>query len=163
MNNDGIVGYKAFYKGFKNKYGKVFEVGKCYKVRDEYKNTSYHFCKNLEDTLIYYREDDIVICEVIGYGDIIKYYNDYYGVYDVYASSEIKIVRVLSRKEIINMFLNMKDLDNRVIRFISLFKLNKEEIVLFKRIFKNNTMIMDAISYYQEGDVKVYERRYRNG
>ena len=57
----------------------------------------------------------------------------------------------------------MKDLDNRVIRFISLFKLNKEEIVLFKRIFKNNTMIMDAISYYQEGDVKVYERRYRNG
>lgn len=162
--NNIIKGYKAFFPGLVNNYNVVFEVGKRYEVEEKYKKVGYHFCKNLEDAFVYYRNKDVEVCEVVGYGDIISYYNDYYEIYDVYASSKIKIIRKLEREEIINYFLGMSYFSlNRVIRFISLFKLMKEEVNLFKEQYKNYRDVIDAICYYQENDVKVYERRYKNG
>lgn len=158
-----IVGYKAFYPGLVNKYGKKFCVGNRYVVDDRYKKHKIHFCKNLEDTLIYLRDIDIEICGVVGYGEVINYCNSYYGVYDVYACDEIEIIKKVSRDEIINMFLNEVYSLDRIVRFVSLYKLTNEEVMMFKEVYKNCSYIVDAICYYQEGDVKVYERRIRNG
>lgn len=164
-DNYVIKGYKAFYKGLVNDYGRKFEIGKNYEVKEEHKKVGYHFCKNLEDVFVFYRNDDVEVCEVIGSGDIISYYNDHYAVYDVYASSKIKIIRKLEREEIIHHFLDMSSFSSEdiLIRFITLFKLTEEEVNLFKEKYKKCRGIIDAISYYYEGDVKVYERRYKNG
>ena len=161
--NNGIVGYKAFYKGLFNRFEEKFEIGKRYVIDYKYRNYGYHFCKNMEDVLVYYRGEDIEICEVIGSGDIINYHNDYYGVYDVYASSEIEIVRKIDREEIINMVLNMNPFSvDRVVRFVSLYVLTYDEIKLFEDRYAKYDGVMDAINYYQKKDKKVYKRKYIN-
>ena len=152
------MGYKAFNNGLLNKFGEKFEVGKKYIVEEKYKNYKYHFCKNIEDVFIYYRGDDIEVCEVIGSGDIINYHNDYYGVYDVYASSKIEIVRKVSREELINIMLDMEC--DRAIRFVSLYKLSKDEIKIFEDRYVKYDKIIDAINYYQKKDRKVYRKKY---
>ncbi len=160
-NDKGIIGYKAFNEGLLNIHNVKFEIGKEYVVENKYKDYKFHFCKNIEDTLIYYRKNNIEICKVLGYGDITNYYNDYYGVYDIYASSKIKILHKLSREEIINLILNISSYSiDRIVRFISLFKLSNEEIELFNNNYNNCEDIIDAIKYYQCNDKKVYERKY---
>lgn len=162
FSKDRIEGYKAFYKGIVNKYGEVFDIGKKYIIDEKYKDYGYHFCKNIEDTLVYYRLNNIEICKVVGSGNIISYDNEYYGVYDVYASSEIEIERRISREELIHKMLSMSYFSlDRVIRFVSLYKLTNDEIALFKRIYRKYTCVIDAIGYYQEKDNKVYERKYK--
>lgn len=46
----------------------------------------------------------------------------------------------------------------RIIRFIQGYKLTLEEIALFKNKFANNISILNAISYYQEGNLDVYSK-----
>lgn len=83
-------------------------VGKTYHNNDpvQFNKNGFHFCKRLEDTLHFFAgyQSDIDICEVIGYGTISEFSNDYYGYYDMYAASDIKIVRKLSKIEILNMY-----------------------------------------------------------
>lgn len=157
-----IQGYKAFNKGLTNIWEKKFEVGKKYKVTDQYKDYSYHFSDYLEDIFVFYKDKDIEVCEVIGSGDIIENYNSYYDV-TIIASSEIEIIKVMSREEIINYFLSMTGYySKRIENFLIRFHLTNEEIKLFIDKFKNNEQIMDTIRYYYLSDKEVYERKYRS-
>ena len=92
--------------------------------------------------------------EVCGKGKTYYYENDYVGIYDVYASEELKIIRGVPRNELIEMFLNMDGFVNkdRIQRFLSLYKLNQDEIVIFKDRFVNDSKILKMIGYYQEDD-----------
>lgn len=158
-----IEGYKAFNKGLINRYGKEFTEKIVYFQNEEPKfgnnGRGFHFCKRLEDTLRYFpaMEEEIEIAKVTSLGQISEYEDDYYGYYDLYATNIIKIDHVLTRKEILTQVLKLTD-ERRIIRFISGYRLTKEEIEIFRIRFINNKSIQDAISYYQEGDKDVYGR-----
>ena len=153
-------GYKCFNSDMTNLYGNKFEVGKKYSIRGELKigtrGNGFHICENLEDTLKYFGafNEDIVICEVIGTGEILSDWDDYYG-FEKLAVSELEIVKILSRDEIIQMALSFGE--DRVFRFIQLFKLTEEEIKLFEEKYSKYMRILMAIEYYQKGNKDVYK------
>lgn len=164
-----MKGYKAFYKGLINKNGFQFEEGKTYSIggKVEYgeKGNGYHFCKRLEDTLRYFsEEEDIEFAEVTSLGELAEYHDHYFGFFNMYCTNKLRIDRVLTREEVINMFLEMNGYRNeRLNRFLSLFPLTSEEIILFKNKFKDEKDIIDIIFYYQENNKDIPEKQYSIG
>lgn len=147
-----VIGYKCFNKDLTNRYGFKFEVGKSYYVNGEISfgnnGNGFHFCKNLEDTFRYFPtfDEDVSVCLVKGYGKLCEYEDDYNGYYDMYACSNIDIIKQLSRDEIIDIMINSNEL--KVCRFIQCFRLNDNEIEKFRDKFKSNNVNF-YIDYYQ--------------
>lgn len=158
-----ISGYKCFNCNLENRYGFKFEVGKNYKVLGDVKfgvnGNGFHMCKNMEDTFRYFNTfmDDVRVCHVIGYGKIDSCGDEYNGFYEMYSVESIYIFKELSRYEILQYALSLGE--NRVCRFIQLFRLNSDEIELFKDKFSNNLRILKYIAYYQEGDKLVFNNQ----
>ena len=158
-----VFGYKCFNKDLTNRYGFKFDVGKTYGVSGEIKfginGNGFHMCKNIEDTFRYYdaMEGEVSVCEVIGLGEFVSLYDEYNGYYDMYSVEMIEIIRLLSREDIIEMALNFSE--ERVIRFIQLYRLTSSEIILFKEKFKKYSRVIDNIIYYQEGDMDIFSRK----
>lgn len=160
-----IKGYKVFNNNMTNRYGVKFLENNVYKIELPLKfginGNGFHFCKNLEDCLRYVNafKEEIKIAEVTGYNDFIEYNDEYYGYYDMYVTSTISIDKILSREEIIQMFLNTYD--ERVIRFLSSMKLTEKEKDLFKLKYYDNRKIQLALSYYQDNIKDAYIKEYR--
>lgn len=156
--------YKAFNKDMTNRYGMKFEEGETYSVSGELKfgldGNGFHFCKRLEDTLRYVpaMEEEVSIAKVKSSGEKIERIDEYYDYHDIFVTRTLKIDKILSREEIIKMFLYAPP--QRVIRFVSGYKLTEEEIELFKEIYKNEKTVLQAISYHQERDLDAYSRDY---
>ena len=159
-------GYKCFGTDLTNRYGQKFELNRKYiwpgDLHFGSNGQGWHFCKNLEDTLRYSYpyQNDYVICEVIGSGNILESFDAYNEYFDMYCSNIIEITKVLSREEIIEYALSLNSL--RLERFVSLFKLAPEEISLLKEKFKEEKHLMVTMAYYQEGDKKAFEKYNRN-
>ena len=158
-----IKGYKCFNKGLITNYNDKLELNKIYHVKDNIKfsQSGFHLCSYLEDTFRYFDtfQNEVDVTEVIGYGNISKYDDEYNGFYDMYSVEFMKIVRVLLREDIIKYAINLPEY--RLLRFISLYKLNLNEIKLFKKLYYNNKNIINAIMYYQENIKDVYEKEYK--
>lgn len=158
-----LHGYKCFNKDLTNRYGMKFEVGKEYKVSGDIEfgvdGNGFHICENVEDTFRYFdaMNDEVKVCFVKGSGEIIECADDYYGYYGLYSVEKLEIIKLLSRNEIINLGLNLGD--ERVKRFLSLFKLEDEEKKLFINKYIKCRDILDTISYYQDNDVKTYTKK----
>ena len=153
-----INGFKCFNKGLINSYGEVFLEGGLYHMSGDIKfqKNGFHMCRNLEDTLRYFDgfNSEVDIASVQGYGVINKYSDEYNGFYDMYAVEYLKIVHILSRREIIKYVLNLPPY--RVCRFVSLFKLNADEINLFYNVFAKEIEVIKTIEYYQKGNDKAF-------
>lgn len=160
-----LQGYKAFNKGLTNRYGMEFKEGETYTVDGSLRfgndGNGFHFCERLEDTLRYFPavEKDIDIARVTALGDLVESEDNYYGYYDMYCTDKIRIDKVLEREEIIKMFLNKTEFS--VIRFVQGFRLDPEEIELFKLRYGSDENIMNAIAYFQLGDKEVYSRKIK--
>ena len=156
-----IIGYKSLDENYKEIRGNILEEGKCYHARGEiiYGNggNGYHFAKNLEDTLRFQLKDNDHltkpnIAKVIGFGNIVNSSDEYYGYYDLYVAENIKILKYLTNDEIINYALNLRE--DRMLRFVSLYRLNNDEI----KLFKNKYLSVDlALLYYQMNVINTYE------
>lgn len=160
-----IIGYKCFKKGLINHYGMKFEVGKTYHTTGPIKFGNYgngfHMCKFFYDTFRYFtNEEEPVLCLVEGSGKLDEYDDDYYGYYSMYAVENIKIIRIIERKEIIELSLKLPNFN--LIKILQTFKLTKEEILLFKDFFKNNAYILKAISRYQEDNLSILSRKKKD-
>lgn len=157
-----IKGYKAFNADLTNRYGVPFEIGKKYSVEGNAvfgnHGNGFHFCERLEDTLRYFdaMDGNVLFAEVVGSGDIVEYSDEYYGYYDMYAATEIEVLRVLSREDIINMYLETPTF--RMVRFVQGFRLSDVENELMKCCYAEDDAVIKAISYYQDGDKDVYSR-----
>lgn len=153
-----MYGYKAFNKGLIDNYGNVYELNKkyLYEGKIKFKQSGFHFCKNMEDVLRYYNsfERDIEICLIKAEDVIEDYDDDYYGYYDMHSSSSFIILKVLSREEIIDIMLETNEI--RICRFIQGFKLTEEEI---KLILNKYNRVEDYILYYQKNDEDAFRRR----
>lgn len=160
MKDKKIKGYKAFNSNMTNNYGVSFEEGCKYSVSGPavYGNdgNGFHFCERLEDTLRYFdaMNGDIKIAEVIGSGDIEEYCDEYYGYYNMYSATNLEVVRILPRNEIVDMFAVTPGY--RTVRFIQGFKLLEQEVLWYKYKRIDDSDVLKAIAYYQEGDEKAY-------
>ena len=147
-----MFGYKSFNADMTNRYGMKFEVGKIYMACGPIKfgnnGNGFHMCKNMEDTFRYFDSTNIAVCEVNGYGKKVKYEDDYYGFYDMYAVEKLEILKLLKRKEILDYMLKLYP--ERVMRFIQLFKLYDDEIKIFEEKFRNDAKVINTIKYYQK-------------
>lgn len=159
-----IKGYKAFNIDHTNNYGKLFKEGLIYHSDKNIKygtnGIGFHFAKNLEDTLRFQlKNNDTLtnpaIAKVIGFGNIIESFDDYYGYYDLYVCENILIKKFLTREEIIEYAIKLNSI--KMERFVSLYKLSDDEIKLFESRYKNVDM---AILYYQKNIKDIYQKEY---
>ena len=133
-----IKGYKAFNKGLINRYGEIFEEGKTYEknITPRFGNhgSGYHFCRRLEDTLHFFpsEEEEIDIAQITALGDIAEGEDDYGGFYEMYSTNKIRIDHILTREEILKMYLRMEP-NERVKRFIHYFKMDEIELACFQK------------------------------
>ena len=139
-----VYGYKAFRNGLIGYDQFKFEVGKHY-LCDEIlvRKRGFHFCLRLEDTLRYFLyEENIEICLVKGTGIIEKFDDEYFGYYDQFVCSDIEVIKVIPREDIIIYYKNLKNNfynNNRFCRFVRNYPLTndeKEELKLSLRKIK---------------------------
>ena len=145
-----IKGYKVFIgnkEHFQNNAGMTCKEGQILETQKQIspKKHGYHFAKRLEDTLRFGEaiNEKVVICEVTSLGDVIEYEDDYYGYFDLYVTSKLRIDKILSRKEIIEYADSLKG--SRLYRFIQTMKLTDEEAEYFKG---RSFTIDNYIDYY---------------
>ena len=147
-----MLGYKALTNNLTNRYGFTYEIGKKYYLEGDLKwrSNGFHFCTRVEDTLRYVDayNDEVVIVLVEGEGKFVKFEDDYYGFYDMYASSELTIIREVKREEVFNIVINSNDVE-RVRRLVTLMKLNKDEIDIIRKKYPE---LNDTIYYYQNDE-----------
>lgn len=161
-----IRGFKAFNSDMTNRYGQKFEEGETYQIFGPLKfgnaGNGFHFCKRMEDTLRYFdgMNEEIKLASVVSDLDVVEFYDDYYGYYDIYASSMITIEHIYERREIIDKFLNESEYS--VERFLKGFRLSDVEVELFRERFAFSRKIMNTIAYFQEGDLDVYSRAHNS-
>ena len=157
---------KLFNSDLTNQYGMPFQLNKPYKTEGEVsfgtKGNGFHFAKRLEDTLRYGDMDNLNVNQVIGLvegsGEIITREDDYYGYYDLYSASQIEILKILSREEVIEEAKKMYP--ERLARFIQGYKLTEEEIEFFKNKFLSNYQVNFHLEYYQKKELaKVKSKR----
>lgn len=157
-----IKGYKAFNKDRTNRYGIPFEEGESYHIDGYLKfgnfGNGFHMCTELSDVFRYFPNDDedIAVAEVTGYGDCFKYDDEYYGYYDMYVVSDIKIDKFMTRDDIIDRIFN--DSEFNVRKFLATFRLNEKEKLLFLRRFLNSYDMCSFILYFQFGYKNVFEK-----
>ena len=158
-----IFGYKCFNKDLTNNYGKKFSVGKIYITSGAIKfgnnGNGFHICKNMEDTFRYYDTSNIIVCEVIGSGNYVECFDEYNEYFDMYSVEKLEIIKELSREEIIKEGLDLNEI--RVKRFLSTFKLNDEELLLFKNKYRNKKEIINLIAYYQEYNKEIFNEKVK--
>lgn len=153
-------GYKAFNKDLTNRYGAFFNVGESYSTSGEIKfgndGNGFHFCMNLCDVFRYFDSTESVVAivstEDVG-RDLVVYNDEYNGYYDMYSCRNIKIERLLTRRQIIDKMLCSVDFE--IIKFIQTFKLTKEESYEFLKL---SQPVIKAIEYYQLDDTKTYTK-----
>jgi len=166
-----VVGYKCFALdadgNLINRYGSTFCVGNDYHADGDIKFGNYgngfHMCQNFEDTFRYFDCCEemygvpygIILCKVVGSGDIDCYEDDYYGFYNMYAVSDLRILSIVSKKELIQMADNLND--ERLKRFINLFGLVPQKYNYFLSKYEGNNLVTKHIKYYKN----VYAKRKR--
>lgn len=158
-----VKGYKIFNKDKTNRYGKEFVEGKKYivggKISFGNRGNGFHMCVHLSDVFRYVdtEDNDFVVAEVKGSGQTCLHEepNCFEGYYDMYSCSEIKVVRFLSRKEIIDLMLEANEFE--VLKFIRTFKLTTSEAIQFYKKFRSCKAIVCALMYYHFDYKNVYE------
>ncbi len=149
-----VKGYKAFNKELENQYGEKFECGKDYFVSGKIEGRfgrGYHFSKNFEETFRFYDfSNGAILTEVECSGKIYNFYDSYYD-YDIYSCSNMKIIRIIPRKEIIEMIKNIK-YKGSLEKVIATFPLTKEE---FKYLINESNYFKFTIDLMKNYDEKV--------
>ena len=154
-----VEGYKGFNSNKTNRYGKLFEEGKTYKIDGDisFGNTGngFHMCTSLGDVFRYF-DNDIVVAKVIGCGNTVCYNDEYNGYYNMYAVSNLLIRYFLTREQIIETMLNASYFESK--NFLKTFKLNDLEKQLFLSKYLNDNYMLKIILYYQYNYIDIYNQ-----
>lgn len=154
-----IFGYKAFDEDGTTISGDHLDEGCSYHYDGPVKfgKSGFHMAVRLEDTIRYSSNREGLknptIALVVCFGELDEGYDHYNGYYDMYAASDIAIIRYLTRREIIEYALKLDYLG--LARFLSLYELTEDEINLF---YGFNSNIDKIIDYYQRGDKDAFNR-----
>ncbi len=148
-----ITGYKAF-NNMKDYFGNTYEPGIEYGSKDN----KFHYCGHIADVFRYYNgfDDNTIVCKVEGSGEIYKYDDEVYDYLDMYESSNLKVLKPLSREEILETAFN--DGVMSTLRLISSYKLTDEEINTILDRYCYEPSVKNYINYYQKNDEKAFTR-----
>ena len=153
-----VIGYKVFNGNFTNRAGFKFKVGETYHIKGTLKwgnqGNGFHLCTNFEDCFKYISTNNFILTEVMGFGKLIKYDDEYYGYFDMYVCENIYVIRVISRKEIIEMAKSLYE--ERLCKYISTFNLTDEEVNEIEKVSKEKQKVLKAIDYYHNGNKNAY-------
>lgn len=159
-----IRGYKSFNIDFTNINGKKFKQGLTYKISGRPvfgpQGNGYHFAKRFEDTIRYSDLDssktlrDVVIAEVIGSGQIDEGSDEYNGYYDLFSATELTVTKYLTREEVIALAQQLPFY--RLQRFITLYRLDPNEILLFEGLDSSLDVYID---YYQRNNKDAFTKK----
>ncbi len=154
-----IKGYKAFNANRTNRYGKPFKEGETYSVEGKLsfgnEGNGYHMATNLSDVFRYFDSEDCSTADVTGFGDYVKYDDEYNGYYDMYVVRNLRVDKFLERREIIRRMLECVNVE-QLLHFFQTFKMTDEEKLLFARQFRDNLYVLKHLIYYQFGFKEVY-------
>lgn len=157
-----ISGYKAFNNDWTNRYGKLFEEGKSYQTSKDiqFYKSGYHICKHLPHVYCYYNPvEEVKVAQVLASG---KYhyidYDDYKGIYDLYAVEKVYIDHFMEREEIITKVLADIPYNQKI--FLQYAKLSKEELKKFILQNYKDYNFMQCLLYTQLGYKNVYTMEY---
>jgi len=103
-------------------------------------------------------ENEIEIALVEGSGEYRAFYDAYYDT-ETIATTEIKILKVLEREEIIKYAKTLNEL--RLCKFIRGYKLNEEEKIYFSENYSQ--LIKDYINYYQYDKKDIFVKKLKKG
>lgn len=156
-----MIGYKGFNAGLINRYGRKFEEGKAYSLDGEISfgnnGNGFHFCLNLCDVFRYFDPNEGVEVAVVSTEDkdkdIVYYEDEYNGYYDMYVCRNLKIEKVLTREEVVDLIL--KSPSEGKIKFIRTSLLSLEEC---NKFIGSDNEVNKALKYYQFGDKEIYKR-----
>ncbi len=154
------LGYKATDGQRRNRFGVLIEEGKIYTAYGEIipgaynreKMNGYHMSEPLANVFRYFdcETKGIEVAEVKGFGTCIKFEDDYNGYFDMYACSNVEILRYLKREEYVERMLHQSEDDIR--KFLMTFKLKEDEKDVYLDRFKNNYRVKEYMAYYQYKD-----------
>ena len=154
-----IKGFKA-YINMMDQFGNKYELDKEYSQSGDIKfgASGYHFCAHIADVFRYYdgHDENINICEVEGSGKINKYDDEYNEYFDMYSCSNLKILKILSRQEIIDESLHENIY--QVLRLIQGFKLTDEELTYITNEC-SESIVKKYASYYQKDKKDAFQRK----
>ena len=148
-----VNGYKSFFiKNGKlfDGYDREYEIGVTYHQDGEikYGKNGYHFCIRPEDTLSYSNGiNDIVVCEIAGFGHMYSVDNEYRDIYDIHVAENFKIKRVIPDNE-------LKDM----IRKHGFFAI--EEYIKAKAYFLSNEDVESIIDKLDEYEKEKIRKKY---
>ncbi len=155
-----IIGYKSLDNNFTNMYGTTYEFNKKYILNGklEWRINGFHFCKYPEDTLRYIESfnSPFKIVKVLASGEIVLYEDEYFGYYNMFASSEMTLLNELPREELLKIIIESKN-QFRAMRLIKSIKLNDSEI---NEILKNYPYLINDINYYQYDKKDTYKKLF---
>lgn len=155
-----VIGFKSFLKGNTSVDGKEYKEGIIYHQDGDviFGKRGFHLCKHIEDTFMYCpgMDKNISVAIVEAWGHIITRDDEYRGCYDMYAASSMRIVRFLSREEILEIAKGFVDF--QLIKFLSRFPLSEEELKMFEGKFYLTDLYID---YYQRGIKDAFELDYK--
>lgn len=93
-------------------------------------------------------------------GEISVRNDEYYGYYDQYSSSYLKLLKELSRDEIISYAKQIRHNDIALERFIRDFYLTQEEIDYFRNKYKRNPHVLHTLDYFK-GTTEDYQMKLK--
>ena len=105
-----MIGYKAFNSDGTNRYGEKFEIDKKYHVdgdivaRFGLEGNGYYYCTTLADVFRFFPPDDVKVGLIEATGQIDRSHDEY-NDYEIFACSDMKLLRYMSRQEVLNMIL----------------------------------------------------------
>jgi len=158
-----VFGYKSLKANLTNKYGQAFEIGSVYKKETDLQfginGHGFHFCAHLEDTFRYFNPvKDNVCCKVVGSGKVLKVSDYAYHSSDMYVSSEIQLIEILTREQIFEYALSC-DMDS-LERMLSLYCFQQGELVRLKAYLEeiDNARLLQLVENHQTGDASTFKR-----
>ena len=160
-----IYGYKGLKKGNMTHFGDVLEEGVTYSVegplkvglRNGEEGNGYHMCEYLSDVFRFFPNEKPIIAFVEGSDENIEYSDDYYGNLGMHVCRSIKILKILSREEVIDTILDSGEMN--IVNYLRTDKLNEEETDKFLDCCRSYPIILEEILYSQKGYKDIFRNR----
>ena len=159
-----MIGYKTFNKDKTNRYGKEFNEGKHYHVDGDIlaafgkEGNGFYFCTHIADTFRFFPNDEDVKVGVINATGEIDSCVDDYNDYEIFACSDMQLLRFLSREEVLQLII----LDGRysIEKAIKTYNLtNDEKDIILDNIRGDFQLINEVLWYcYDKKDIYTLNR-----
>ncbi len=166
VKQDEVIAFKAFFKGLKNNLDGInYEIDKEYITKDpiQYMKGGFHMCEKPEDCFRFLKptKAEVELALVKGYGDMYGFdagfraYDDTLGY--IYVCEKMKILKVYTREEILNMALEMSPLRLEIL--LALYPITEKEANIIKEKYETfkiedpflkKELILQKVDYYQK-------------